>query len=80
MFQSHTLTNEQHSHNIQRWLLEAVSEVVELQVVDVEVEGALEIAEVCANPCRAQCRKMLKRGVPQVEEISNRAMDHQPKC
>jgi len=48
-------------------------------VQDVEEEGALETAEVGANPCRTRCRKNLIRGVLQVEETTNRAMDRQRK-
>ena len=67
-------------NNIPRWRLEADSEVVELQVQDVEEEGALEIAEVGANPCRTRCSQNLTHGVPQAGETTNRAMDRQRKC
>jgi hypothetical protein len=55
------------------------SEVAELLGVDVEEEGALEIAEVCAKSLPHELSQNLMHGVLQVEETSNKVMDRQPR-
>ena len=52
---------------------------MELQVQDVEEEGALETAEVGAKSLQHKVSQNLTHWVLQVEETTNRAMDRQRK-